>query len=349
MIMTAFNSEQSATFVPINFIGARRYSQERLGQVAVDYAPTDGTHIASPELTSYFFSLQGAVEKQGPMNYQLYATQLWERLIGSEGEHSEGFRHFEGTLISSLHDIDMSKMVYSAVTDSIAGLVKAYGDTVRAVGIWSTGDVTATGYQLSKVERSGVREAFFGSFVIRSVRWDYVRNKTFYMVHDDKFSGLTTYVAEKIEAEPDAPLKVVIIEDSVKNFAKARVALDKRFGSGRVNVVPVWFTGSREGQAAIAKAKAGGVEAQTTLEKQKSELHGIDSFNELLDIERFGDLLADGHIMLDFDGVVGDNIAMRVEQARVTYNALLEGAQIATGMSVKELAERFEAALPVKT
>jgi hypothetical protein len=46
--------------------------------------------------------------------------------------------------------------------------------------------------------------------------------------------------------------------------------------------------------------------------------------------------------MLDFDGVVGDNIAMRVEQSRVTFNSLLEGARMATNMSDEELIQHFQ-------
>lgn len=328
-------------FIPTDYKDAQSYATERLQSTAEGYPPTEGTMVAPQEINDYFFTLQGEVEKRGHMDYMAYTTDLWNRLVGPSDKSPDAFRHFQGTLISSLHNIDMSEMIQPDIKSSMPDLVGQYADVIKGVSVWSTGDVTATGYQLAKIESSGLRKAFFGAFTTRAAGAEYARNNTSYLVHDNKFNGLVEYIGSKMENDSDRPMKVVVIEDSVKNFEKAQYALNEQFGEGTVEVTPIWFTASREGQKAIAEAEEGGEEDQKALQAKFEELNAISSFEDLLDAEKFGQLLADSYIMLDFDGVVGDNIAMRVEQSRVTYNSLLEGARMATNLSDEELIQHF--------
>jgi hypothetical protein len=49
--------------------------------------------------------------------------------------------------------------------------------------------------------------------------------------------------------------------------------------------------------------------------------------------------------MVDFDGVIGDNVTMREHQAEVIYNALLRGAATETGEAITDLDAKFKAKL----
>ncbi|NDC22408.1 hypothetical protein EBZ57_03530 [bacterium] len=334
------NNEQP--FIPADYKDAQNYAAERLQSTSEGYAPTEGLLVAPQEINDFFFALQGEVEKRGHMDYTAYTTDLWQRLVDPQDKNSEAFKHFQGTLISSLHNIDMSEMIQPEIQSSMPDLVGQYSEIIRGVSVWSTGDVTATGYQLAKIESSGLRKAFFGAFTTRAAGAEYARKNTSYLVHDDKFNGLVDYVDSKMESDSDRPIKIVVIEDSVKNFKKAQDALNEKFGEGTVEVTPIWFTSSREGKKAIAEAEEGGEEAKKALQEKLIELNAISSFEDLLDAEKFGQLLADSYIMLDFDGVVGDNIAMRVEQSRVTFNALLEGARMHTHMTDEEITQHFK-------
>jgi hypothetical protein len=180
---------------------------------------------------------------------------LWNRLVGPSEDNPEAFKHFQGTLISSLHNIDMSEMIQPEIKTSMPDLVDQYSEIIKGVSIWSTGDVTATGYQLAKIESSGLRKAFFGALATRAAGTEYAKHNTSYLVHDDKFNGLVNYIEGKMETDSDRPMKIVVIEDSVKNFQKAQDALDEKFGEGVAEVTPIWFTASREGKKAIAEAE----------------------------------------------------------------------------------------------
>lgn len=285
----------------------------------------------------YFFRLQGDIEKEGAMDYHNYATRMWKQLSGNEGASTdEAFSIFERSLITGLHSIDMNELVYPHVVDRMPQLIQQYGDIVGTVALWSTGDVTATGYQPGKIERSGIISNFFGELkkqLPKNSRSTFVKEKTAYLVDDNKFDRLAEFVGEKLEQNPDNVVKLVIIEDSVGNFDKAKKILAEKFGEGKVEVVPIWFTGSREGitaQKTVDQLKDDPEseeyqKAKDALEKKKLDLNAVDTFDELLDATRFKDIFNGAHVMVDFDGVVADNLRMRDQQASVTNHALQLG------------------------
>ena len=156
------------------------------------------------------------------------------------------------------------------------------------------------------------------------------------MVDDDKFERLVDHVGDISKNEEN--INLVIIEDSVKNFDKVKQALVARFGEGildRVKITPIWAAYSRERQNARKKAGESPEGAAEYSQKTKN-LEVIDSFAQLLDRERFDGIFKNAHVFVDFDGVIGDNVAMREEQARATYQALIAGGE-KKGMDVAQI------------
>jgi hypothetical protein len=120
-----------------------------------------------------------------------------------------------------------------------------------------------------------------------------------------------------------------------------------------VEVVPIWFTGSREGLSAtdrLADFLEEGADDywvdKETLDKKKAGSNAIATFDELLDRDRFGPLLKGAHVMVDFDGVICDNVKMRQRQASAVYNSLLDGIEQATGDKRELAAQRVLANIP---
>ncbi len=314
-----------------------------------------GEQVPPSNLAEYFFGLQAEIEQLGGMNYRLYAERMWQRFVPSTTTDSSGFSQFEQQMITGLHGIDMSTLVYPSVAETMPRLVEAYKEKIAGIAIWSTGDVRSTGYQLAKIDRSRVIYNFLDTLrqsMPRGERYEFVRDKTSYLVDDNKFARLVQYVAEQKHDDTSPPPKIVIIDDTVGNFAKAQQALADSEELGDVKIIPIWVTASREGIQAqkhvddLLSGDPGAYsKAKTALEEQKARLNSIGSFAELLDQNRFGAIFDVAHVMVDFDGVICDNVAMREKQAITIYRALLSGASIATGLTLAELEARFQAVL----
>lgn len=332
---------------------AHRYAHEQFDASSSALGENNGLFSTDQDLQvpqnvfKEFFKLQSLVEKEGNMDYHIYANLLWDKMFGNEEtENDQQARSiFENTMITGLHSIDMKKIVYPHVTDNLEALIGVRGDAVKEVILWSTGDVVATGYQTAKIERSGIIKKYMR--VLRNSSQDAFRQqmrKTGYMVDDNKFERLVDHVGQI--GRDEEKIKLVIIEDSINNFSKVENALKEKYGEdfmSRVSLAKVWAAYSREGQDARKKASESPEGAVEYAGKTKG-LQVIDSFAQLLDQERFGETFADAHVFVDFDGVIGDNIGMRVEQARVIYSALVEGG-LKKGLSLDEIEQKINAFL----
>ncbi len=290
------------------------------------YAVRSKVDRVDPAVFKYIFQLQVAIENLGPMDYRAYATRMWLELLSLTPEWSGSvYRDFESSMIRGLHDIDMSKHVYAHVKESLSGLIESYGDSVLSVILWSTGDVSATGYQVAKIARSGIirqyRSLMRKNMFVTPTQW-----KTVYMVEDNKFAKLIDYVRWALATYPP-PLKLVVIEDSAKNFEKVASALRLFFPKALIELISIWAVYSREGISEAEKAEKS--DTLLSLEARKSVLNAIDSFADLLDTARFSDAFRGAHILVDFDGVIGNNVTMRQEQARVIYGAFRSAAALA--------------------
>ncbi len=301
-----------------------------------DVQPLDRT---SP-LFSYIFKLQVDREKTGSMDYRSYADKMWRELLGSDPAVTpELYQQFEADLITGLDDIDMSAYVYEHVTESLAKLIETYIDRLKKIFLWSTGDVSGTGYQVLKINRSHIVEKFYRALSAQTKKdglppRELLEDKAGYIVDDNKFTKLCD-VLRSANLDQTKPHTIVIIEDSVKNFDKAAQTLREQLPDYTFNVIPLWALYSREGINAKKEL------SPEDFAKQKEKLNGIESFDDLLDQDRFGSMLERAIVLVDFDGVIGDNIKMRDEQARVIYRALLHAGHQLTGADLETHGARF--------
>lgn len=318
--------------------------------------------LVDSEIYNYIFQLQIAREKTGRMDHRQFAEKMWEELLGGNTE-DETFKQFEADLVTGLHAIDMREHVYPHVKESLADLVSHYGEHAQRIALWTTGDVVGTGYQVAKIERSEIIRRFYEALLEkmkiptskkqedRMAAKKLMREKTTYIVDDNKFEAMKHYISEFQKANHGEPMKIVVIEDSVKNFAKVR-DIFSQFPGVDIQLVPIWATYSREGKNAEKKAnearKNGDEKISVDLDRQKVELNAISSFADLLDQDRFGEYLKDAHIFVDFDGVIGNNITMREDQASVIYSSFVAAAKKATGKSAGEVKEMVSVKLSGK-
>ena len=312
--------------------------------------PYDQDFLSDPPdpLSNYFFKLQSDVESDGGggMDYHEYARRMWTKFFGEpqDIEADEAFSLFENRMITNLHSIEMNRIVYPHVVENLEMLTSMRGPGIRELVLWSTGDVAASGYQAAKIDRSGIVPRYMRAVVASNPEGAReVMEKTRYMVDDNKFERIADHV-EKLRQSGEENIKLVVIEDSVKNFGKVREIVDARLGvdGASVEIVPIWATYSREGQQARKKAESS-VEALGEYEGMVDRLNGINSFSELLG-DRFNDIFKDAHVFCDFDGVIGDNIEMRKQQARAIFGALTEGG-MKSGLTIPDIDQKLTTAL----
>ncbi|MBI2337767.1 hypothetical protein HYU95_01155 [Candidatus Daviesbacteria bacterium] len=306
----------------------RRVAKQRkdLQREALPFSPLEIEKPINPGLYKYFFDTQVAAEKQGAMDYRKYAARVWQDLVVAVEEQPQtfendpAFRRFEANLILGLQDIDMRQHRYSELVDILGELVAKYGESVRKVAIWSTGDDSATGYQPAKIARS----AIIGSFSKAIKTYDgeeskrFIAEKTAYIIADDKFKQLEEHLKSSGVA------KIVVIEDNRGNLRKVAKIIDSlnvnRPEADKLEFMPVWATYSREGIEAREKAEA--EETMAQYEDERNNLNAIDSPVDLLD-DKFVKVFNGADVFIDFDGVIADNLTMRPEQARIKYSNLI--------------------------
>src|SRR3989338_4644488 len=290
------------------------------------------------------FKIQADIEAKGATDYRMYARNMWEIVTGAESdEQNPNYKALEGGIIAGLHDIPMKNLVYPHVSESIAALIEQHKDSVAHLSLWSAGDVEATRYQSAKIYGSGIvqkfRQALIAQLGTQEGRRPLQEN-TSWEVADNKFKNLVAYIGAVLAAN-DGRVKAVIIEDSVKNFDIARKSFKEAFGNDyeRIDLIPIWATYSREGTQAEQKARDAGALAQ--FEATKRNLNAIGSFSELLDKDRFAEILKDAHVFVDFDGVIGDNLRMRDAYESAILSAAVDAFSHEWGVECSAARERI--------
>jgi len=323
---------------PENFSEARAHALRKHEEAETKIPSKEGAerHELSetdPEF-SYIFKLQAAIESEGEMDYHKFANRAWHEVTQrGPSENPQEFGIFENNMISGLHKIPMreGRLRYPN-KKNLQELGQKYGDRVKGLIMWSSGDTESTGYQPGKISRSRTIEDFYKGLVTTKSRENakrFMRDKTSYMVGGDKLERLRQYISALQEKDPEGKIKIVVVEDLRRNLEEAR-KIAAGFDPNKVKFVPIWAAYSREGQ----KVRAQSAE-QLRISKEK--LNGIDSFGELGNEKKFGEILDGAHIFVDFDGVISDNIEMRREQAAAIYSSLLQGASKALGKSPEEV------------
>jgi len=265
-----------------------------------------------------------------PQNYHEYAGTVWRRLLGEEPEmHPEAFQEFENTMILGLHEMETRQFVFPEVQHALPELIEQYKDRVQKIVLWSTGDVSSTGYQIAKIDRSriiwdfynGLRDAFS-----KKEAQQFMREKTAYLVDDDKFSRFVAYIKTYLTKQTSGKIKIAIVEDNLKNIQRVQEAVQNELGdrdATRIEIVPVWAAYSRYGRIGAEKAAELG-KTKKFFEKKKT-FNAIDAFRELAD-KKFQAKLDDAHVFVDFDGVILDPDAQGKAQAEVVFGALAAAA-----------------------
>jgi len=324
-----------------NFLEARREAKGKRKSFQARATFETAREDVDPVIFQYFFDLQATMEKESEdkgMDYKEYARRVWRDIVGDPDNDADLFKHFESSIIYRLHVINMEPINYPHLVENIVELVKKYQSSISHLAVWSKGDVAATGYQLGKIDSSRIvnlyRDSLREAFDTREAG-KIMKEKTSYMVLDDKFAGLIQYVGRILEGAPEEKIKLVIIEDSRKNFEVVRKVIEDSFGIGRVEVCPIWAVYSREGQ----KAKAGSRDEDW--QALRRNLNAIDSFADLLD-DKFLRIFFRAHVFVDFDGVIGDNIKMREEQAKAIFGPLVQALVLKTGLNQIEILERIK-------
>ena len=310
-----------------HFLKARKYANSKKLEAGSDFSNT-GTkdeQFSEPKevLYRYIFALQSRLETINPkgMEYHVYAENMWSELIDNNPISEEDkpiFKKFENSIIRNLHNIDMQSHVYEHVKENISHLIEQYQKSVKNIALWSTGDVEPTGYQIRKIDSSKIINDYYKELKSKGLSTDF-KDKTSYLVADNKFDSISSYVNKVLESNPGEKIKIVLIEDSVSNFKKVKDVLQNR--SDKIEIIPIWASYSREGIRMTKEAEVSGQTEVFNTEKEK--LNSINSFEDLRNSEKFGPIFDGAHVFVDFDGVIGNNVSMRLEQAKVVHNALM--------------------------
>ncbi|MBI4281435.1 hypothetical protein HY625_01300 [Candidatus Uhrbacteria bacterium] len=295
--------------------------RDTLPESSITFHLNPGNHSEVPEdIFKLFFDVQGDIEKTGEMDYRTYAKNLWQRAFGeAQSTESEVYQQFEANLIRGLHDIPMNDLVYDDIrgTEKMRELIRALYGKATAIHLWSGGDNKSTGYQDAKISSSRNVHDFVKGMRDEGHIQD-VRERTRYLVGDKKFDLLRKYLEDK-KAKGEHSIKLVVIEDKRENFDPV-VALVKEIFGDQGEVIPVWATYSREGQSERKRDA-------TIFTTEKAKYNGIDSFSEL-GSEDWQKRLEGAELLVDFDGVICDNIKMRNAQAQVKWQSILEAARL---------------------
>lgn len=296
--------------------------REMLPAASIDFDvnPDDST-LVSPDVYKLFFDLQIECEKTGQMNYHEYARRLWNKYFGKD-HLAEGpvFTEFEANLIRGLHEIKMTDTVFDEINDSskLKKLTDALYENSARVILWSTGDVSATGYQDAKISSSRAVHNFMRSLSsnddgkIRLLK--NIKEKTEYLVRDNKMLALEEYLKTK-----QPPFKIAVIEDTRGNIDRVTDLAKKLFNNAQnVEVIPVWATYSRAGKTEKNKNPI-------QYNADKAKYNGLNSLAELSSSD-WQKKLQGAEILVDFDGVISDNGKMRNAQAQIKLQSLRHAA-----------------------
>src|SRR3989344_2201875 len=148
-----------------DFISAQKYAEEKKKETGPRLSATPpkekGNVTLSPEEVDFFINLQTKTWGKEAADYHKYAQAMWREFFNENPDESPNFKDFESTLIGGLHEINTREHVYPQITRGLGRLIEQHGDSVKKVILWSTGDVSSTGFQISKIKRSGVIMDFY--------------------------------------------------------------------------------------------------------------------------------------------------------------------------------------------
>lgn len=261
-----------------------------------------------PEIVANFFSLQERIERDidnGGMDYFRFSRELWGIFFNDAPDiGSPAYKEFEAIVVLGLEKFTTKELLYPEIKTHLNDIIKAIYPVVERMILWSRGDAHHTGYQTSKMVRSGLKNTWlrsllhFGNDGAREL----IRDKTSIIIEEEKNSPLERLL------DSTKPGSLVVIEDSLKNLETTH-----ELARGRgVPHTGVWAAYSREGARLHGSEK---------YKEAASRWKVLSSPSELVAYASSPDLQG-ATLVLDFDGVLGNNTWMRQQQSRVFWTAI---------------------------
>lgn len=281
-------------------------------------------------------NLRLEIEKNGEMDYRLLAERLWRTLEGKQSRTlNDPYDIFVNSMIARIQDAPVQNMLYPHVLTAMPELIRRHKDSIAHLSLWSQGDVSRTGYQVAHVEHTNIVRRFMKAVVTAMGGNDRraFLEKTKYDVADDKFKNIVDYAEQRLDTD-QGPLKLVIIDDRVENYEVVKKRIRAKLGAKaaeRVDVIPIWAVYGRRGSEEKAQAAAAG-QTEAFVEKKRS-YNAIESFDELLDEERFREIFRGAHLFVDFDGVIANDANARQLHVNAIFSACIDGLSKAWGLS----------------
>ncbi len=278
-------------------------------------------------------AMHGWIRKKGGFNYRDFAKILWHEILhrdgGPLGKGSElyaddaklsrlmlmasdpDFEEFVRDLVASQRAIDSSGYLLPEVSQCMPQLIEKYGNKIRSVVLWSTGD-TETGFQNWKIAKSGLARAFIRGIIAQPTNKAFVEG-VHYQVDSRKLQSMAAYIDKWIALHEDEILRLVVIDDSAQNLHMIEDVLLTEGVNGKPRGTNVRFTPLQVDTSKPASAA-------------KSKFTQISGIQELL-APRFEEALDGSHLFVDFDDTLFKNSlalgGMQVEQAQVIFDALV--------------------------
>lgn len=318
------------------------------GNLEYHISNEDACQLAS-DIYKISRSMQGA--EGGWKDFSQFGRIIWQRILKREAEGPE-FEKFNKGLIGQFLRVDYKDIVYPGTSANISGFIKNNRNRVRHLAIWTMGDVSYTGYQMSKAESTGLLPDIYQqlSTIGEKERSEFFDKKTIIMVDDDKFARLESLLAkllqEKNQDGAPRPVKLVIVEDTRENFKKAELARDRVCEKCGVNqhaieVVPVWAAYSRKAKKEEEKAKSAGAGETEKFSRLKRELNSIESLSELSG-EKFNGVMEGATVLLDMDGVLLDERKTREAIGKIMFNAAVSELVSSKNMGAADAEEELK-------
>ena len=261
-------------------------------------------HLASPQIPlndihrKAVQTLHKKAIVDGELRYKYWARLLWDSVLFPQrlGEDSDSYQRFVTTLLFGLRRMDIKKCVYPEVFQVLPELIAKYGKDVAEVVIWSAGDEESYG-QVMRILRSGIpakiEELTHGnSSVQQKFKW---------LVRTRKEEALAKYIDTLVvDATRDTPVKLVVIEDSIRVLETVKTTVSKYVSQGICSYTPILATYAAKN---IPQAR----DSSVAVPRDADDLILLTSVHDLLNSEKFGDLIKEAHVFCDFDGPLINN------------------------------------------
>jgi len=295
-----------------SFAAAVKYAKERLGELGIEEKGKPDFELSEEEAVvakKYYEYMRDIYEPAGERDFPKYASAVWRDFFQKKPEGGE-YEAFKSEFIGQLMDMDFQGMVYPEIWTVFPEFLEKYADKIKKVMLWSIGDVTPSGLQPAKIYRSGIIDHCYKhliEYIPEGESRDYIKDKTGYMVADDKFQRLDQFLKDTLSDHPEGSIKIVALDDAKHNFEAIERIIEKQGAKKeRIEFIPIW--------------------AQYGQNLKEEELNTINSITDLLDEKRFAGILENAYLLVDYDGVISDNKQLLLGYIKAFFSSMVSYA-----------------------